>query len=189
MIEIALARDDLAHRLAGRRPEQPRQWQIVEHARAGHAPRGIENPEWQSAIVEPQRPALAARQIGKGKLGRSRTDQAMLGADAAKIIECGAIARQQEVIAVVDRHADRRVVIRTAAAAGKSGRLVHDDVPAPRREPHRGRQAGETGADDMNRSAHHTRLRNTMKMSFARGRRTRSRGGAKPRATSVSRMT
>ena len=99
------------------------------------------------------------------------------------------IARQQEVIAVVDCHADRRVVIGTAAAAGKSGRLVHEDVPALRREPHRRGQAGETGADDMNRSAHHTRLRNTMKMSLARGRRTRARGGPKPRATSVSRMT
>ncbi len=113
----------------------------------------------------------------------------MPGADAAQIVERGVIARQQEVIAVVDRHANRRVVIGAAAAAGERGRLVNDNLPAARREPYRRGQAGETGPDDVNCSAHQTRLRNTMKMSFARGRRARSRGGAKPRATSVVRMT
>ena len=63
------------------------------------------------------------------------------------------------MIAVVDRHADRRVVIRAAAAAGKGGRLVHHDVAALRGEPHGGGEAGEAGADDVNCSAHHTRLR------------------------------
>ena len=52
----------------------------------------------------------------------------MLGADAAQIVERGVIARQQKMIAVVDRHADRGVVIGAAAAAGECGRLVHDDV-------------------------------------------------------------
>ena len=37
------------------------------------------------------------------------------------------------MIAVVDRHADRGVVIGAAAAAGESGRFVHYDVACPRR--------------------------------------------------------
>ena len=43
----------------------------------------------------------------------------MLRADAAQIIEGRAIAREQQMIAIVDRHADRGVVIRTAATAGE----------------------------------------------------------------------
>ena len=81
------------------------------------------------AVVEPQRPALAARQIGEGKFGTRRTDQAISAPMLAQIVERGVIAGQQQMIAVVDGHADRGVVIGTAAAAGKSGRLVHDDVP------------------------------------------------------------
>jgi hypothetical protein len=56
----------------------------------------------------------------------------MRGADAAQIIERGAVAGEQKVIAVVDRHADRGVVIGAAAAAGERRRLVHDDTPAAR---------------------------------------------------------
>ena len=126
-IERAFATDDLADRLARRRPQQPRQRQIVERAGARHAPRWIENPQRQAAVVEAQRPALAACEIDEGKLRRRRTDQLLLGADAAQIVERGAIAGQQQMIAVVDRHADRCVVIGAAAAAGEGGGLVHDD--------------------------------------------------------------
>ena len=70
-IERPLAGDDLADRLAGRRPQQPRQRQIVERPRSRHAPARIENPERQPAVVEAQRPALAAGEIDEGKFGRS----------------------------------------------------------------------------------------------------------------------
>ena len=129
-IENAFAGDDLADRLARRRPHEPRQRQIIERARSGHAPRGIENPEREAAVIKAQRPAFAARQIGKRKLGRRRTDQTMLGPDAAQIVERSMIARQKKMIAVVDRHADGRVVIRAATAAGKGRGLMDDDLRA-----------------------------------------------------------
>ena len=75
----------------------------------------------------------------------------MLGADAAQIVERRAIAGQQQVIAVVDRHAERSIVIGPAAAAGEGGRLVHDHASAARGKPQRRGQAGKAGADDVNR--------------------------------------
>ena len=78
----------------------------------------------------------------------------MLGADAVQIIQRRAIARKQEMVAVVDRHADRSIVIGAAAAAGECGRLVHGDGSAARRQPHGGGQAGKAGADNVDRSAH-----------------------------------
>ncbi len=54
-----------------------------------------------------------------------RTDQMIRGADGVQIIQRRAIAGQQQMIAVVDRHADRRVVIGAATAAGEGGRFVH----------------------------------------------------------------
>ena len=188
LVERAFAGDDLAHRLAGRRPQKPRQRQIVEHAGSRHPPLGIEDPEWNRTVVEAQRPMGAAREIGEGEFRARRADQPRFGADAAQISERGVIAGQQQMVAVVDRHADRRIVIRTAAAAGEGGRLVHHDGAALRREPHRGGKAGEAGADDVSCSAHHTRLRKTMRMSFAFGSFTGARGGTKPRAISFSRM-
>ena len=120
LIERAVAGDDVADRLAGSGAQQPRQRQIIEHAGAGHAPLGVENPQRQTAVVEAQRPALAARQIDEREFGMGRADQPVRGADVAQISERGVVARQQEVIAVVDRHADRGVVIGAAAAAGET---------------------------------------------------------------------
>ena len=48
------------------------------------------------------------------------------------------IAGEQKVIAVVDRHADRGVVIGTAAAAGERRRLMRDNAPAARGKLERG---------------------------------------------------
>ena len=83
-----------------------------------------------------------------------RADQPVRGADVAQIGERGAVARKQKVIAVVDRHADRGVVIGTAAAAGKSRGLVHDDAAPALRELQRSGQAGKAGADDVDGSIH-----------------------------------
>ena len=49
------------------------------------------------------------------------------------------IARQQQVIAVVDHHVERGIVVGPAAAAGLTGGLVHDDTlpRAPQAAPRR----------------------------------------------------
>ena len=93
------------------------------------------------------------------------------------------------MIAVVDRHADRGVVVGAAAAAGESRGFMHYDAIAPRGERGGGGQAGETGADNMDGASHHRRLRSTMSKILARGRRTGARGGVKLRAINRSRMT
>ena len=74
-----------------------------------------------------------------------------LRADVAQIVERGVIARQQKMIAVVDGHAERGVVIGTAAAAGERGCFVHNHALAARRQLKRGGQSGKAGADDVDR--------------------------------------
>ena len=64
------------------------------------------------------------------------------------------IAREQQVIAVVDHHVELRIVIGAAAPARLPGRLVHDDALAALGEANRGGKAGEPGADDMDRARH-----------------------------------
>ena len=112
--------------------------------------------------------------------------QAIRAADFAQIAERGAIARQQKMIAVVDGHADESVVIGPAAAAGESGRLVNNDMLAAASELDRRGQAGEAGTDNVHNTRHgeiaQKKLRSTIRRNFALGRRTRWRGGLKPRA-------
>jgi hypothetical protein len=58
------------------------------------------------------------------------------------------------MIAIVDRHPERGIVIGAAAAAGESGGLVHHNALALPGEPHRRRQAGEARANDVNGAIH-----------------------------------
>jgi hypothetical protein len=62
------------------------------------------------------------------------------------------------MIAVVDRHADRGVVIGTAAAAGERGGFVHHDAIAARGKFDRCGQAGKPGADNMDGASHHSMI-------------------------------
>ncbi len=66
------------------------------------------------------------------------------------------VAREQQVIAVVDHHAELRIVIGAAAPAGLPGRLVHDHALGLRREANRGGEAGQSGADDVDGARHQT---------------------------------
>ena len=133
LVEQPLAADDFADGLARGRPKQPRQRHIVERALfPAHVGSG-------SKIQNGMRPSLK-RSVQRSPLARStnansaagRTGQPVLGADAAQIVERGVVAGEQQVIAVVDGHADRGVVVGAAAPAGESGRLVHDDLRAAR---------------------------------------------------------
>ena len=84
-----------------------------------------------------------------------RTDQPVRSADVAQICQRGVVARQQKMIAVVDGHADRGIVIGAAAAARKGRGLVHDDATAALRQLQHGGQTGKAGADDVDGSIHH----------------------------------
>ena len=93
---------------------------------------------------------MKANSAASGPASRSRR------ADRREIGERGVIARQQQVIAVVDHHAELRIVIGAAAPARLSRRLVHDDALAPLAQPNRGGEAGESGADDVDGARHQT---------------------------------
>lgn len=153
-VDRPLASDDFADRLSRRRQEQRRHRRIVERTRSRYAPAGIEDPKRNAAVVEAQHPAFAARQVDEGEFSGRGTGQPMFGADAAQIFERRAIAREDQVIAVVDHHAERSVVIGPAAAAGERGCLVQHDASAASGKPHRRGKAGKSGADDMNRRSH-----------------------------------
>ena len=74
----------------------------------------------------------------------------------AEIRHRGVIAREQQVIAVVDHHAELRIVIGAAAPARLPGRLMHDDALAPLGEANRGGEAGKSGTDDVDGARHQT---------------------------------
>jgi S-adenosylmethionine synthetase len=76
--------------------------------------------------------------------------------DRIEIGQRGMVARQQQVVAVVDRHADGEVVIGAAAPAGLAGRLINVDAYAALDQLHGSGKAGKPSADDMDRARHHT---------------------------------
>ena len=99
------------------------------------------------------------------------------------------IARQQQMIAVVDGQIGCAVEIRAATAADLLRRFVHMHDVAGIGETHASRQPGDTGTEDMNRSSHQITAYRARIINFAAVlRRTGSRGSANPRATSRSRM-
>src|SRR5919109_4847920 len=94
------------------------------------------------------------------------------------------------MVAVIDDHVERRVMVGPAAASGYAGPLVHDHTaPAPR-QPHGGGKPGEPRADDVNRPRHQMKAyRMMIHNSRVRGRRIGRRGGDQPRATRLSRIS
>lgn len=66
-----------------------------------------------------------------------------------------AVARQQQVIAIVDGEVGRGIEIGPAAAAGLLRSLVHAHLEARVGKPHRGREARNPSADNVNVLLHH----------------------------------
>ena len=106
---------------------------------------------WLSEI---EQPALAGRDVDKGKLRALRPDQARLGADRPGVSQRVAVARQQQMVAVVDGEIGRSVEIGTAAAAGLLRRLVDMHLQAGIAQPHGRGKAGNPGADDVDGLGH-----------------------------------
>ncbi len=102
-----------------------------------------------------------------------------------------AIARQHQVIAVIDRHADAAVEIRSAAATRISRGFMHDDgCTQRRRQLHRRCKARETRADNVDRARHQMIAYCTaIQDSRSPLTDTRVRGAAHPRAIMPCSMT
>ena len=137
--------------------EQPQRPQIVGGMAAGHPAGGHGDPPGQPALVRPQQPMLAARQVDEGKDGLRRCRQRRPAAEPVEIGEHRRVGAEDQVVAVVDAAAEGGVLEGAAAAAGMVARLVEAETAAEsfRRQRQRRRQAGQPGADDMDMPAGH----------------------------------
>jgi hypothetical protein len=62
------------------------------------------------------------------------------------------------MIAIVDRHPDRGIVVGAAPPAGKSCGFMYDHAMVGRDEAHRRGQAGKSSADDVNGAGHQSMI-------------------------------
>ena len=134
LVERALA----AHRLADRRALP-----LQEHAERREIFAQAPCPGtrfFRSNSHHGSRPSLrSSRQrsplprSAKSKTARAGIAQRRARADPVEIVERRAVARQQEMVAVVDDEAERRIEIGPAAAAREGRRLMHDDRDARHR--------------------------------------------------------
>ncbi len=91
--------------------------EIVERPRAGDAAMRRKNPPGKRPGVWPHAPAFLCGEVDEGEIGLARLRQRAKAADDAQEIQRVGIARQQQMIAVVDHHAKRRIEIGAAASA------------------------------------------------------------------------
>ena len=104
-----------------------------------------------AAVVRPQGPATAELKVDKVELGPVGALHSSFRADVAQVAIDRCVARQDEMVAVVDRHVEHAIMIGAAPAAGLPGRLGEDDAFTTARRGDCRRQAGQAAADDMNR--------------------------------------
>ncbi len=174
-IERRAGVEHIVHRLARRWRGRARGAEIVAQMRARHAAPAVQQPPRHAAAPRPQHPAIAGGEIEERKFGGAGTDQRVGGADRGEILHRCAVATEQQVIAVIDAALEGRVEIRAAASARLLRRFMDDDRDARIGKPHRGGEARDAGADDVNagRTAH-------------QGPLTTGRGAARARASRAS---
>jgi hypothetical protein len=150
LVERALARDGVADPFALSCPNQRHQCEIIGQPGVGYAASLIEHPQRQPAVAKVDLPALPCRQIDEWKLRALRTDQSRLGADRSGVGDRVMVARQQEMVAVVDGEVGRRIEIGPATAAGLLRGLVDMHLEIRIGQPNGGREARNSSADDVN---------------------------------------
>ena len=99
-----------------------------------------------------QAPAGAVAAIQEIENRLVGADHPVGGPDGAQVAERGVIARQDQVITVVERHAEDRVVVRAASAARLGRRFDHRDLGAFAGQGDGGRKTGQARADDVDHS-------------------------------------
>src|SRR6516165_6348004 len=141
LIQRAVATDRFVNPPAPRCPDQRHQSEIVEQAGVGDTPVLVQHPKRQPAVAKLEQPALARREIDKGKLCELGTDQARLGSDRFGVSKRMPVAREQKMIAVVDGETGCRIEIGTAAPARLLRGLMDMHLTIRVGEPHGGGQA------------------------------------------------
>ncbi len=154
LIKRSLAADGIADQFALRRPYQRHQCEVIEQAGVGHTAGLIEHPQRQPAVSEVELPTLAGAEINERKLRALGSDQSRFGADRSGVSQRVAVARKQEMVAVIDSQVGRRVEIRPAAAAGLLRGLVDMHPEIRIGQPNGCREARNSSADDVDRLLH-----------------------------------
>ena len=119
----------------------------------------------------------------KSKRALSGPASASLRADAAQIGHHRVIARQHQMVAVVDGLSQHRVEIGAAAPAGLRRAFEQHDARALLGQRHGGGEPGQPAADDIDRAHPNNPWRSTMPSSLGLLKETRRRGGAQPAAS------
>ncbi len=112
-----------------------------------------EHPPGQAAGIRPHVQRSPVARSMNGNSGVAGPGQGVARADLVQEAEGGAVAGQQQVVAVVQPAAERAVEVGPAAPACLRPRLVHRDGDAGLGEAERGRQPGQAGADARGRGS------------------------------------
>src|SRR5690606_16584740 len=123
--------------------------EIVGKGGAGHAAAAIEHPERHGPAIEVDGPALARVDLEEVEARGRGASQPVGRLDDVEIAQGRAVAREQQMVAVVDGTVEARIVEGAGAAASLRGLLVDDHLGAALGERDGGGKAGEPGSDDV----------------------------------------
>ena len=132
---------------------QPGEGKIVGQFGARHAAR--QNPPGDAAWAGGDSPALAAADIDEGKHRPPRSAQRVACADGGQILHHRVIAGEQQMIAVIQPHAECLVEIRSAPPTRRRSRLIERGANAGLGEADSRRQPGHARADDVDVPQNH----------------------------------
>src|SRR5215213_5038424 len=90
-------------------PEQPHAGQKITRLCGGYAALCIENPPWDRPVAWHEPPAFIGSEIYEIENGMIGAAQGFACADTSEIGQCRVIARQHDMVAVVDPHPQRRI--------------------------------------------------------------------------------
>ena len=135
--------------------QNPAQRQIVQQPGVRHAAGARQHPPGARPPIGPECPTPTVGQVDERKHRLGRSAQGRATTNRVEITHRRAVARQQQVIAVVDRQAQLAIEIRPAPPAGSRPGLVHRHGPPAIDQRKRRRQPGEAGANHVDRPGHH----------------------------------
>ena len=144
LIKLARAAHGRADRCRRARPQERNDAEIVVRPCPRHAPGDAENPPAAAGLGSGAGPSARGGEVDEWNFGVRRPGQRVLRADQLQIGHRRMVARQQEMVAVVDHRAEKMVVVGASSARrpGRSPRTRPPARPPPRAGPQRrGRQA------------------------------------------------
>jgi hypothetical protein len=145
----ATAGKDRRHRARRIAPQQGHERGVVRGICSRHTPLSRQKPPRNRAVVRPDGPLFARVQIGEREFGTVGATQRILRAGSFQICIHRLVARQHEMIAVVDGLSQRGFEIGAAAPARLRRGLDEFDADAVPGQRCGRREAGQTRADDM----------------------------------------